>query len=188
MVTAIASAVGAVVGIVLAQQFPDYAKYGFIGALLGAALGTIPYVMGRFALKTAKLRHSIAFGVLLGFLAGLAITPWLVAREFDDALEQASATLNQQCPKRIDIVTRIDGSSVAPGRKFIYRYTILPDNAFNPDELQAKLRPALIKSWETNPSIDLYRQMGVTLEYEYFTQDKHPLATITFNANEVPKE
>jgi hypothetical protein len=168
------------------QVYPLQEEYMFYGALIGAGLSLIPFRIWGHSYKSLGLKGFLWIGVAVGALLALAISPILMAREFNATMQEASDTLNKKCPMMVDSMTRLDSTSIGPNRKFIYHYTLLGSTTFDTDGLKEELTPVLIKGWQTNPSIKMYREYGVTLEYDYFYESGTPITSVVFNAGQVP--
>ncbi len=89
--------------------------------------------------------------------------------EFQKQLVQAAEAINKDCPMRIDSQTRLDNTRAAPGKTFIYNYTLVNYRREELDStaIRAEMTPALINNIRTSREMATFRQNQVTLIYKY---------------------
>lgn len=100
--------------------------------------------------------------------------------KFDQALVQAADELNRNLPMMVDDVTRLDSTIPLPGRKFVYKYTII---GVKPEELDKNAfikqkRLELITHYKTSPDMKNFRQNQVELSYFYALENGTTFAEI----------
>jgi hypothetical protein len=84
-------------------------------------------------------------------------------------LTEITEELNATLPKQIDENTRMDTSTVGPGKKLTYFYTILDTASIKLTsvEFSEALRPQLIDSYRTNPKMFELRENDFTVCFCY---------------------
>ncbi|MEI9999606.1 MAG: hypothetical protein WDO13_10785 [Verrucomicrobiota bacterium] len=131
-------------------------------------------------LKTAGIGVLVVMVVLV-----LAVGVWIVwerAGAVDRGLAEASAQMNKSLPQYLDINTRLDSTSVGPGRVFHYHCTVLlwlPNQSV--DYFVKTERAGLLDDMRKKASATaVFAQDGVTVEYDFTTQGGDGLAQIVF--------
>jgi hypothetical protein len=91
----------------------------------------------------------------------------------DRVLQKISEKENSQLPRLIDPETRLDNVTAGPGHRITYHYTIL--HALGADGNIAKLNglPATERKDQMcgDKQVQLFFKSGVTVSYQYRTQD-----------------
>ena len=107
-------------------------------------------------------------------------------------LTEASDEINKTCPLTIDAETRLDTTTVLPGKIFVYNYTLvnyakadLTDEAIA--EVKDEMQPQLLDLVSTHPDMQAFRDFEITLQYNYFSNDAQELFSLTFTPQDYQK-
>jgi hypothetical protein len=103
----------------------------------------------------------------------------------NDALLTATANqVNASCPFMIDRETRLDNAMSMGGNIFQYNYTLVNTDASMVDMTgwEAAIRPNMINMLRTSPDMQVFRDLGTTLEYNYKDKYGNFLIKLTFTA------
>src|SRR5262245_50765160 len=122
-------------------------KPNFVGLAVGAVSAIVAYV------------------VVSGLVSGRFTTS---DASVDAELTKTAAEINGKCPMTVDEFTRLDSTAALPGRKLMYKYTIVNKPAtLDSEALVAALRPRSINNYKTVQEMATLRKMKVTLVYSY---------------------
>jgi hypothetical protein len=96
------------------------------------------------------------------------------AQKVEDSLTSVAEEFNKRLPMQVDGETRLDQIEIAPDRKVVYRYTLtnyakVPD--FNQEYFVSVLRPNALNTYKTNAGMKKFRDLGVSLHYNYFDRN-----------------
>lgn len=88
---------------------------------------------------------------------------------YDEAMVRGASEINKTCPMMVDDETRLDNAAALPNNVFQYNYTLVNFEKATTDvaDLEEKVRPSIIGSVKTNPSMKPQRDHGTTLQYTY---------------------
>lgn len=131
------------------------------------------------ALNKKSMRTIIVLGALIGGVVGGVVGGGAGGRvvralmgqteaRIDRSIAQAADAINKNLPTMVDQNTRLDATAALPGKKLMYRYTIIDlDPLPSSDELQQAMRPKLINNYKTSEDMESLRKNDVTLVYSY---------------------
>ena len=104
----------------------------------------------------------------------------------DKQLLQISDQMNRNLPMMVNEVTRLDSTSALPGRKLLYKYTLLRVNAsgFDKDDFIKKKRPELINLYKTSSDMKGLRENHVALSYIYAAENGTVLAEFSISPDD----
>ncbi|MEO9475744.1 MAG: hypothetical protein ABJG41_09420 [Cyclobacteriaceae bacterium] len=94
---------------------------------------------------------------------------------FDKVMMKAASELNETCPIMVDSDTRLDNCIALPDNIFQYNYTLVNYTIEDLDIeiLRDNLEPMLLNTVSSNPDLQMFRENGVTMAYDY--KDKNGL-------------
>jgi hypothetical protein len=124
------------------------------------------------ALKTIFVICAIVGGIVGAATGGAVVTAMFRGPQdsasIDQTLIAAASEINRNMPTMVDQITRIDSTAALPGKKLMYRYTLL-DMSDLPghDDFVEMMRPAMINNYRTSADMADLRKWGVTLVYSY---------------------
>lgn len=125
--------------------------------------------------------------IVIGSLAGtFAVRSLWKPSNMDQALARTASEINKSLPMMADQETRLDTTSPAPNKTLIYHYTLINMRAADvqKETFVTTLRPKIVTTYKTSPSMKMLRDNGVTLEYQYY--DKEGAFVAKFDAG--PKD
>lgn len=86
----------------------------------------------------------------------------------NELLVEAAKSLNAQLPAMVDKHTRLEATSVLPGDKFLYEYTIVGmDRMPRRDQIVRETRPRITKGYRTATDLQEMRDRDITLVCSY---------------------
>jgi hypothetical protein len=94
----------------------------------------------------------------------------------DRTLAKSAEEINRNLPMMVDRVSRLDATAALPGKKLLYRYTLI-DAQLAANGIVSKLRPKAIQNFKTAQNMAALRAMGVTLVYSYYDEAGAELTT-----------
>lgn len=104
----------------------------------------------------------------------------------DDVLVKTASELNRNMPMMVDELTRIDSTAALPGKKFLYKYTILNMDAMpSSDEFVEGMRPTLVNTYKTSHEMSEFRKMEVTLIYSYSDEEGNEFARVEVEPQDI---
>ena len=107
----------------------------------------------------------------------------------DRGLAEASAAMNKKLPGYLDANTRLDSTSVGPGRVFHYHCTVLlwaPELLHQSvDVFKANMREGLLEKAHSDPAIQVFSRDGVSVEYDYVDQSDTPIAQVLLTPDDL---
>lgn len=107
----------------------------------------------------------------------------------DSDLKFLADELNATCPLMIDKETRLDNALALPGKTFQYNYTLvnLTRQELDIPEFRSIMTPRLENAAATHPDLSVFREKGVTLDYNYLDRDGVHVLKISVRAQpEIP--
>jgi uncharacterized protein DUF4339 len=165
------------------KAYPDAAWLIASGAVCGLLIGIIPYCIARFAYKSKQFTLYLWIGAAIGAVAGLAYWPLY----FDGQLEEICHQQNKMLPTMVTSALRADSISMEAGRVVRCQYTIIDSTTTTVDPVQFKqlARPELIELYRTMPSLKLFRNNGVTVIFDFFTDNGAHYATVEISPGDL---
>jgi len=145
-------------------------------------------VMSVLGLAAASAQ-AVGVGDLFGAFAGRIDTYGAghdgQVKQMEDALIKVSEYMNKRMPELIDAETRLDRVSTEPGLHFSYHYTLLASSSGDIDKasLMATIRAKLKDSVCQKPEIRNFFNHGITVAYDYRSNDSVPVGTAEFAPN-----
>ncbi len=125
---------------------------------------------------------TILIGTLAALVAGVIAFSGVQGimnsnKSVDRELQKASRFINSRLPMMVDQHTRLDSTAVLPGKRLLYRYTLL-NMEITPtrDEIVSLMRPRLINTYKTSTDMAELRGADVILVYSYFDTTGNELA------------
>ncbi|MBK7762091.1 MAG: hypothetical protein IPI46_01805 [Bacteroidetes bacterium] len=94
--------------------------------------------------------------------------------DYSLVLNQAASEVNKSCPMMIDQETRLDNAVALPTNIFQYNYTLINYSIQDIPDLNAlknNMSPSIINTVKSNPDLKIYRDMKVTMTYNYNDRD-----------------
>jgi hypothetical protein len=104
------------------------------------------------------------------------------------ALAKASAEMNKTAPRMMDPNVRMDSTSAGPGRTLTYRYTLVnlvKDESFDTKRFEDAARPTLVNEYRTNPALKVFRDAGVSMNYQYSDKNGALIAMISIGPQDL---
>jgi hypothetical protein len=89
--------------------------------------------------------------------------------DFDKVLIQTSNEINKSCPILVDQETRLDNTTVLPGKTLIYNYTLLnlEKSQISVDTIKKYVVPTILNLVRTSPDMKIFRENETTFKYLY---------------------
>ena len=85
----------------------------------------------------------------------------------------------------VDAATRLDATAALPGKKFMYKYTLVDSSMIGKAaEIETAMRPMLINNYKTADQMKDFREHGVTLVYSYFDEQGNQLTSFEISPND----
>ncbi|MDW3681492.1 hypothetical protein RA280_06970 [Cupriavidus sp. CV2] len=99
----------------------------------------------------------------------------------DAELNTACQELTRAGPFTLDAATRLEGCSVAPGKRVQFRLSLVGVDASREGTVafMASARPVLERGICRNPDVPVLGRLGVTLNYRYAGIGNQPLGEVT---------
>ena len=116
-----------------------------------------------------------SIGGIIGFGISLLVYEKHITDQFSAAFAQACANVNQECPRMVDEITRLDGATIVGPRTMRYHFTLLTDKRYNPETMKAFLTPPLRAKYAKTA---FFKKDHVICEYDYFQKDGTPITSI----------
>jgi hypothetical protein len=102
----------------------------------------------------------------------------------DDTLKQVADEINKKCPRRIDSITVLDGTTAAFNNTFAYNYTINIDTTkYNVKILESLMTDYWQNNYKTNPAAEDFKRMKTTLLYNYKDKQGNFLFRVEISPN-----
>ena len=116
-------------------------------------------------------------GIIIGIIA-FVISYYDVQQLFfkhnlESELINVAKELNKQTPVQVDQYSRLDSVSAIGKTNFRYHYTLFNLNKtdVNLDTVNKYIRTGLIENVKNNPSLKIYRDNKITLDYKYYDKN-----------------
>ena len=162
-----------------ARRFSAKAAHTQTGAACLKAVESFP---GRKVVIKSKWTGLSAprLNALAGFVIPFVIWTLLIALGEEDhadrmrrELAQQAINLNAKCPKMIDEITRLDGTSDGPGLQFTYNYTITSVEGKDADakKIHDFAQVSAAEGSRKSRNVKYMLQGGVIFNYNYFGSD-----------------
>ncbi len=180
------------------QQVLSWFIYGLSGLLV--IIGFLAGVLALFGLRRYGRKGILVraiCGILLSFVLVVFAVPSLLATSasvqkgaqdfiIDAALSKGVEAVNKQAPMMVDEETRLIGAETRPDRSFVYRYTIVSTTkaTFPPDALE-RIRQGILDSYKTNPQVQPFHDLGVTVIYQYSDPAGESLGEVVITPGDV---
>ncbi|MDR2065226.1 MAG: zinc ribbon domain-containing protein [Prevotellaceae bacterium] len=134
---------------------------------------------------TKKQKNNMAFVIAFFLVCFIVKLIFFNAPAVDKELLQTASEMNKMCPVMVDSETRLDNTSVKPGKVFQYNYTLVNMSKDNVDTVELKniLEPGIINSLKSSPDMQYQRDHNVTLNYSYKDKNGFHLFVITVPAD-----
>ncbi len=103
----------------------------------------------------------------------------------DAELKAACLELTRAGPFALDGATRLEGCSVAPGKRVVFRLSLAGVDATREGTVafMASARPILERGICRNPDVPVLGRLGVTLNYRYMGIGELPVGEVTIAPN-----
>ncbi|MBK5721027.1 hypothetical protein JGH11_09115 [Dysgonomonas sp. Marseille-P4677] len=85
----------------------------------------------------------------------------------DGQLKVIAKEANKQCPKNLDIFTRLDSCATFPDKHYKYYHTITGVEVTDTMLFKTQLLPQIVKTIKVTPDMRFFRENDVILEYQY---------------------
>jgi hypothetical protein len=110
-------------------------------------------------------------------------------KSVDEMLKLVADKINSQGGRVIDADTRLEGAEALPGRKLLYKYTIVTKSASEVqlDALNGLIRPKLVKIYNSEPDMKLFRDNGVTIIYRYSDKTGQLVGDVSVGPDDLAK-
>jgi len=150
---------------------------GFVAVLyaVGIILGIIGMTgwrqLGAKATLIPGLAGTLLNAAFLFLVVSGAVTGYTNYTE--KAMVKMSESLNKQLPKIIDNETRLDKTSVGPGKRFSYAYTLINyrSSEINRDDLKQNLGAKIRDAACAEKKLQVFFKKGITIFYSYSGND-----------------
>ena len=124
--------------------------------------------------QNQSIKKRKIIGIIIGIIA-FAISYFGVQQLFfkhnlESELINVAKELNKQTPVQVDQYSRLDSVSAIGKTNFRYHYTLFNLNKtdVNLDTVNKYIRTGLIENVKNNPSLKIYRDNKITLDYKYY--------------------
>ncbi|WP_454727191.1 MULTISPECIES: hypothetical protein [Cupriavidus] len=99
----------------------------------------------------------------------------------DAELVAACQELTQAGPFPLDNATRLEGCSVSPGKRVVFRLSLVGVDASREGTVafMASAGPVLVKGICRNPDVPVLGRLGITLNYRYLGNGNQPVGEVT---------
>ena len=84
----------------------------------------------------------------------------------------------------VDSVTRCEGVKLAPTGAMHFRYTVFTQAMPTDAEIEERMRPNLLKNYQTSPQDKVLRDYKVTVKHDFVYKDNKPITQITIQPGE----
>jgi len=158
-----------------------------------ACLKALGFFAGRKVVMNSKWKglSKPRLAALIGF--AIPICAWYFFITMNQAeslireMDRSAATINRQCPRMIDQMTRMDRVISGPGLQFTYNYTATTLTSSDVDV--SKIREALYSSLVTNirkeTEMMKLAEKGVVFHYNWFGKDGIIISRLTFTKEDL---
>jgi hypothetical protein len=104
-------------------------------------------------------------------------------------LKDLADQISKQGKKMIDEDTRLEGVEALPNRTLLYKYSIITkaSSEIPPDAINQNVRPNVVKAYNTLPEMKLFRDNGVTINYQYRDKTGQLIGDISVGPNDLAK-
>jgi hypothetical protein len=130
----------------------------------------------------------IAIAIAVGGAFGKSILRLALRRDeptvlFDQELMKVASELNANLPMQMDGGTRLDTTLAGPGKQFKYYFTLTNVSYDRIDSLQfmEQTKTRLTNIFRASPSMALFREKGVVVDYDYRDRNGFSIAQITID-------
>jgi len=120
--------------------------------------------------KKKKRKQLVATAIMVMFVIVGANMPQLLNKfTFNKQLKNIANEINKTCPIVVDQYTRLDNVSVLPNKVLQYNYTLIniSKDEVNMDTVDKYIKPTILNSVKTDPSMKYQREHEITLSYHY---------------------
>lgn len=118
--------------------------------IIGIIIGIIAFVISYYGVQQLFFKHNL-----------------------ESELINVAKELNKQTPVQVDQYSRLDSVSAIGKTNFRYHYTLFNLNKtdVNLDTVNKYIRTGLIENVKNNPSLKIYRDNKITLDYKYYDKN-----------------
>lgn len=104
----------------------------------------------------------------------------------DKVLAETASDINRNLPMMVDQFTRINATAPLPGKKLLYKYTLLNMNPL-PDRqtIIDSMRPLTVNNYKTSQEMADLRKWGVTLVYSYADEQGNEVARFEIGPQDI---
>ena len=104
----------------------------------------------------------------------------------DKVLAETASDINRNLPMMVDQFTRINATAPLPGKKLLYKYTLLNlDPLPDRQTIIDSMRPITVNNYKTSQEMDGLREMGVTLVYSYADEKGNEIARFEIGPQDI---
>ncbi len=163
---------------------------GFVAVLF--VVGIILGIVGITGWRRHGVKTTIVPGLIgvfsnaafLFLFSSVAISSYTNYNE--NAMARISESLNKQLPKMINSETRLDKTTVGPGKRFSYFYTMVnyKGSEFDREDLKQSIGAKIRDSACTEKSLQAFFEKGLTIVYSYSGNDGAPAFEIPVNPSD----
>ncbi|MGO4330277.1 hypothetical protein AB4Z48_02275 [Cupriavidus sp. 2TAF22] len=123
----------------------------------------------------------LLLGTVEGKGTGMSGVTRLTGGGADAELVAACQELTRAGPFTLDNATRLEGCSVSPGKRVVFRLSLVGVDASREGTVafMASAGPVLVKGICRNPDVPVLGRMGVTLNYRYQGKGNQPVGEVT---------
>lgn len=122
-------------------------------------------------------------------LAGFSLAGCSTGPIVDKVLAETANELNKNVPMTVDAETRLDNVSALPNQTMRYSYTLVNFAKSDLDEdmltqMQDTMKPSILNLIKTSSDMKSLRDLGVTFEYLYRSNDSQELFKLAFGPSD----
>lgn len=171
----------------IAAEALPYAQKSSKTSSGAACLNALGFFAGRKVVMNSKWKglSKPRLAALIGF--AIPICAWYFfitansAASLTRELDRSAVTLNQQCPRMIDQITRMDSVISGPGPQFTYNYTVttLASSDLDASQFQGDLYTSLVTNLRKEKEMMRLAEKGVVFHYNWFGKDGIVISRLT---------
>jgi TPR repeat protein len=173
----------------IAAEALPYAQKSSKTSSGAACLNALGFFAGRKVVMNSKWKglSKPRLAALIGFAIPICTWYFLITinqeKSLIHELDRSATTINRQCPRMIDQITRIDSAMSGPGSQLTYNYTVTTITSSEVDvgKLHEDLYATLVSSIRNDTSMMRLANKGVIFHYNYFGKDGAILTKITLD-------
>ncbi len=154
---------------------------GYSGSVMRPATPSALLELARLSAVGLLVVVGVVAGSMLVFDSETTVVDRSVAREAspEQRLQSVADRMNKAGRTQLDQVTWLVGAKVESG-VFVYEYVVTINKISNAEVLSflQKVQPNIIRSYCTDPTLSIFRELKTTLVVRYMYADRAPLGQV----------